>query len=79
MATPAINVISAKLRVNTLLVAGQPPKLTFFAEVDSQFGPLNLGPLTEQQFTAIAAMIQVPGQMSIARVSQGDFIIQKQA
>ncbi len=79
MATPFFPVISTKLIVNAVTIAGQPPQLTFSAQIVSQIDTLNLGPLTPEHFTALAVMAQVPGQLSIERLNLADHLIVKQA
>lgn len=79
MATPLVPVISTKLIVSALPVAGQPPQLTFSAQIVSQLDTLTLGPLTVEQFIALTTMANVPGQMSIEKIGPATHVIVKQA
>jgi hypothetical protein len=78
MASPIIPITAASLIVDTATPPGGQPQLFFSVEVDAP-QRVTLGPLNPQEFAAIAAMFQVPGNLSFEAFSgQARNIIRKQ-
>lgn len=78
MASPIVPITAASLTVDTATPPGGQPQLFFFVEVDVP-QRVSLGPLSPQEFAAIAAMFQVPGNLTFEAFSgQARNIIRKQ-
>ena len=77
MASPRVPITSTRLIVNATPIPNQPPQIQFSAQIFSPLETLFLGPLTAEQFTAIASMLQVPGQVLIERQGPNHILVKQ--
>jgi len=69
MASPVVHISAVTLVVDTAAPQGRQPQLFFSVNITSAQGTVTLGPLSNSDFAAIAAMLEVPGGLTFEAFS----------